>query len=166
MARLGVGADYPRMSATRGAQVGKHGRTGGTERTSRTGAAERPRRVWATFASWHRYPDFYRDIYAHTVATTVVAFLVYVGAALAGLVTRKPLLVISAVALAASLVWLVVTIAKVAPIWRHVRPLFRVWNDDTSPEALRAKELYGSLYWSFLATLFSAGFLAAALFAR
>lgn len=43
-----------------------------------------------TFASWHREPSLYREIYARTVATLIAAGVVYLIAVAAGYVSERP----------------------------------------------------------------------------
>jgi hypothetical protein len=122
-----------------------------------------PHPVWSTFVGWHREPTLWRDIYTRTVSGLVTVFVVYVVAAISGVVSRQPLLYIIAVVFAGSLIYFIVAVIQAVGIWRDVRPLFVRWNDDESPTAVRAKRVYNRLIWCGYLTIISGMFLAGAI---
>ena len=75
-----------------------------------------PRRAWWTeFRSWHGDPQLYRHIYTQAMGALTAAFLIYVVAAMAGLVSRIPVVVVTGVA------WLVVVGVVVAGFVRDIK---------------------------------------------
>ncbi|WP_457202987.1 hypothetical protein [Nocardioides sp. HB32] len=121
-----------------------------------------PRDHWDTFKSWHGQESLYREIYARTVATLAAALVIYLVAAMAGLVDREPATLVAAVALIPGVLMLIFSVPGLVKHWKLVRPLFVVWNDDESPEMQHAKRLYNRFTWGWIFTV-APGFILAAL---
>jgi len=70
---------------------------------------------WDTFRFWHAEVSFWRDVYVRTVAALAAAAVIYLVAALAGLVSTAPLAVVGIVTVVATtpflLYWVVDMIA-------------------------------------------------------
>lgn len=56
-------------------------------------------RQWLTFRRWHAEAAFWREVYVRMVAALAAAGVVYLVAALAGLVTTRPLAVVGIAAM-------------------------------------------------------------------
>lgn len=82
---------------------------------------------WITFRSWHGEPSFWREVYARTFATLCAALVVYVVAALAGLVDTKPLSVVGIILLIITTPPLVYLSADMIAHWKDLR-MSRDWS--------------------------------------
>jgi hypothetical protein len=124
-----------------------------------TSPPEKPRDHWDEFKSWHSGPALYREIYARTAATLLAAAVIYLIAAISGLVSVQPLAVVGVPLLVVGLGCLVFSVVGTAKRWKLVRPLFVVWNNHTSPEMEHAKRLYTRLIIGIYSTLMGSIFI-------
>ena len=104
-----------------------------------------PRDPWHTIRGWHGESTLYREIYARTVSALIAALVIYLIAAAAGVVTRKPLTIIGLVMLLPSLPWFLLGVLGTIRYWTEVRPLFVRWNDREDPVSVYAKTAYTRL---------------------
>lgn len=81
----------------------------------------------ATFRSWHGQASFWREVYVRSVATLCAAGVVYVVAALAGLVDTRPLTVVGIVVVGATTPPLIYWWADMVVHWKDLR-MSRDWS--------------------------------------
>jgi hypothetical protein len=120
-----------------------------------------PLDAWDTVKAWHRDPTLYREIYTRAVGALAAAAVIYLVALFAGVANDGPAVVIFSILLAVGLVVLVLTVPGVIKHWRHVRPLFVVWNDDPDPVKAHARRLYNRLVLGLFTTIMGGLFFAA-----
>jgi len=76
---------------------------------------------WALFRSWHGEASFWREVYVRMIAALGAAGVIYVIAALAGLVTMTPLAVVGILMVAGTTPFLVYWWVDMIAHWKDLR---------------------------------------------
>jgi hypothetical protein len=113
------------------------------------------------FRGWHGEASLWREIYARTVSALIAAFVIYLVAALAGVVDKKPAIVVSIAVLALGGLLLLFSLKPAIVHRAKVGQLFHTWNEDPHPDWVLARRVYGRIVAGLLLTFVGLLFLLA-----
>jgi hypothetical protein len=97
--------------------------------------------------------SFWRDVWTRTLSALIALGVVYVVAALAGEVTKRPGQVAATVASLLLGAIIAINYARGALIGSYFWRLFKVWPKDTTTTERRAKRIYNMLVWQEIALI-------------
>lgn len=98
---------------------------------------------WDTFRSWHVEVSFWREAYAQMIAALASATVIYLVAAIAGLVSTAPLTVVGIAIVGVTTPFLVYWLVDMIAHWKNLR-MSQDWSltPPRSPDELRIRRVY------------------------
>lgn len=123
---------------------------GADEQPGQSRGQQGRRRAFVVFRSWHGDAAFWQAVYGNALAGLAVVAVVYFVAVLAGVVTRRPAVVVSVAVLAGGTVTMLAALATARRCWPEFRSAFEFQpGEEPTPQELQAERARNRLLWGF-----------------